>query len=75
MALVDDKSRVIVRATIGKGLNARQLLGFYQYNGAYFTGLYVVKAGEAAIDNTEVLRWFDVAAVMAERLKSSSINA
>lgn len=73
--LVDEASRVLVRATIGKGQAARQLLGFYQYNGAYFTGLYVVKAGEKAIEDSEVLRWFDVAAVMAERLKNSSVNA
>ena len=73
--LVEEASRVLVRATIGKGQNARQLLGFYQYNGAYFTGLYIVKSGEKAIDDSEVLRWFDVAAVMAERLKSSTINS
>ncbi len=71
-ALVDENSRVIVRATIGKGQSARQLLGFYQYNGAYFTGLYVVKAGGAALDNDEVLRWFDVAGVLADRMKKSA---
>ncbi len=74
-SLVEEASRVLVRATIGKGQAARQLLGFYQYSGAYFTGLYIVKAGEKAIDDFEVLRWFDVAAVMAERLKNSSVNA
>jgi hypothetical protein len=71
--LVDEASRVLVRATIGKGQAARQLLGFYQYNGAYFTGLYIVKAGETAIEDSEVKRWFDVAAVMAERLKSQAL--
>ena len=68
--LVDEANRVVVRATIGSGSSARQLLAFYQYNGAYFTGLYVVIAGEKAIADSEVLRWFDVAGVLAERLKS-----
>jgi hypothetical protein len=72
--LVDENSRLIVRATIGKGTTSRQLLGFYQYQGAYFTGLYVVKAGEQAIDNEEVLRWFDVASVMANRLRNVAIT-
>ena len=74
-ALVDENSRVLVRATIGKDQSARQLLGFYQYNGAYFTGLYVVKAGGAAFDNAEVLRWFDVAGVLADRMKKSASAA
>ena len=68
--LVDEASRVLVRATIGKGQAARQLLGFYLYNGMYFTGLYVVKAGEKVLEDSEVLRWFDVAVVMSDRLKS-----
>ena len=68
--LVEEKNRVIVRATIGTASAARQLLALYQYSGAYFTGLYVVLNGEKAISDSEVLRWFDVAAVMAERLRS-----
>ncbi len=71
-ALVDEKSRVVVRATIGKGLAARQLLGVYQYSGMYFTGLYVVTAGEKPIADDEVLRWLDVAGVMAQRLQTGS---
>jgi hypothetical protein len=66
--LVATEKRVVVRATIGTGAAARQLLAFYQYNGAYFTGLYVVLAGENPFLDTEVLRWFDVAEVMAKRL-------
>jgi hypothetical protein len=73
--LVDEASRVLVRATIGKGAAARQLLAFYQYNGAYFTGLYIVTAGNKPIADAEVLRWYEVAAVMAERLKNSTPNA
>jgi hypothetical protein len=69
--LVDEKSRVVVRATIGTG-QARQLLGIYQYSGVYFTGLYVVVAGEKPIADEEILRWLDSGAVMAERLQASS---
>jgi hypothetical protein len=66
--LVAESSRVLVRAQIGKGVTARQLLGFYQYKGEMFTGLYVVKAGEVGYSDAEVKRWLDVAAVMAQRL-------
>ena len=66
--LVDDKSRVLVRAQIGKGVTARQLLGFYQFKGEMFTGLYVVKSGEVGYSDAEVKRWLDAAAVMAQRL-------
>lgn len=66
--LVNEDSRVIVRATIGKGASVRQLLGLYQYSGQFFTGLYVVKPGADPIPNDEILRWFDVAGILAQRL-------
>ena len=66
--LVDEKSRVLVRAQIGKGVTARQLLGFYQFKGEMFTGLYVVRSGEVGYSDAEVKRWLDAAAVMAQRL-------
>jgi hypothetical protein len=66
--LVNESSRVVVRAQIGKGVTARQLLAFYQFKGEIFTGLYVVKAGETAISDAEVKRWFDAAAIIAARL-------
>jgi len=68
--LVDEKSRVVVRAMIGKGSSARQLLGIYQYSGAYFTGLYIVVQGDKPIADAEVVRWLDVAGVMASRLQA-----
>ncbi|NDC49234.1 MAG: hypothetical protein EBZ61_09200, partial [Micrococcales bacterium] len=71
--LVDENSRVLVRATIGKGQAARNLLAFYQFNGAYFTGLYLVTAADKALKDSEVLRWFDVASVLADRLKSQAL--
>jgi hypothetical protein len=67
--LVGDSSRVLVRATIDSGLNSRQLLGFYQFNGASFTGLYVMKATDVAFTDAEVAKWLQVAATMANRLK------
>lgn len=68
--LIDKDSRVLALATIGLGDAARQLLAFYQYKDEYFTGLYVVKVGEKAIEEDEVLRWFQVAERLAERLKA-----
>lgn len=71
-SLVDEKSRVVVRATIGTGISARQLLGIYQYSGMYFTGLYIVTAGEKPIPDEEILRWMQAGALMAERLQASA---
>lgn len=68
--LVDENSRVLVRAQIGKGASARQLLAFYQFNGEMFTGLYVVRAGEIGFADSEVMNWFDVASILAQRLET-----
>jgi hypothetical protein len=70
VSLVPESSRVIARAQIGKGVSARQLLAFYQFKGDMFTGLYVVKSGEVGFTDQEVKRWFEVAAVMAQRLEA-----
>jgi hypothetical protein len=70
VSLVPESSRVIARAQIGKGVSARQLLAFYQFKGEMFTGLYVVKSGEVGFTDQEVKRWFEVAAVMAQRLEA-----
>jgi hypothetical protein len=40
---------------------------------AYFTGLYLVTAADKALKDSEVLRWFDVASVLADRLKSQAL--
>jgi hypothetical protein len=68
--LVREDSRVLVRAQIGKGASARQLLAFYQFNGEMFTGLYIVKSGEIPLSDNEVKSWFDVAGVLAQRLET-----
>jgi hypothetical protein len=70
LELVPESSRVLVRAQIGKGVSARQLLAFYQFKGEIFTGLYVVKAGEVGFDDAEVKRWFEAASLMATRLET-----
>jgi hypothetical protein len=72
LELVPESSRVLVRAQIGKGVSARQLLAFYQFKGEMFTGLYVVKGGEAGFDDAEVKRWFEAASLMATRLETRS---
>ena len=67
--LVPENSRVVVRAQIGTGVTARQLLAFYQFKNEMFTGLYIVKSGSTAYTDAEVNRWFDAAAVMAQRME------
>ena len=68
--IVAESSRVFVRATIDSGANARQLLGFYQFNGAIFTGLYVLTTSEVTYTDAQVATWLQVATIMASRLKA-----
>ena len=72
VGLVADSSRVLVRAQIDTGARARQLLGFYQFNGAMFTGLYVMSAGETPFTDAQVETWLNVAVTMAMRLSGKS---
>ena len=67
--LVGENSRVLVRATIDTGAKARQLLGFYQFNGAIFTGLYVMTSNEKTFTDAQVATWLQIAATLATRLK------
>lgn len=67
--LVADSSRVFVRAQIDSGAQARQLLGFYQFSGEMFTGLYVMTTGETGFSDAQVATWLQVAVTMAQRLK------
>jgi hypothetical protein len=69
-SVVAEGSRVFVRATIDSGVRARQLLGFYQFNGAMFTGLYVMTASEIPFTDAQVSTWLQVAATLAARLKN-----
>jgi len=70
--LAAEGSRVLVRAQIDTGVRARQLLGFYQFSGAMFTGLYVMSAGETPFTDAQVATWLNVAATMAARLSGKS---
>ena len=70
--LVSEANRVLVNATIGKDIYARQLLAFYQFNGDVFSGLYLVKDGANAFTKEEIARWSSVAQVMADRLIKNS---
>ena len=70
LELVPESSRVLVRAQIGKGAGARQLLAFYQFKGEMFTGLYVVKDGEVGFEDAEAKRWFEAASLLATRLET-----
>ena len=70
--LVAEGSRVLVRAQIGSGQNARQLLAFYQFNGEIFTGLYIMTAGEIGFTDLQVSSWHKVAVTMAARLSGKA---
>ena len=66
--VVSEGNRVFVHAVIDSGDRARTLLGFYQFNGDLFTGLYVMNT--KGYSEAEVAKWLKVAVSMAERLRS-----
>ncbi len=65
--LVAEENRVIVNATIGTGNSARQLLGYYQFSGKFFTGLYIVRQGVNMFSDREIAAWTATAAMLAKR--------
>ena len=66
--LVGENSRVLVNTIIDTGDAARQLLGFYQFNGEMYSGLYVISGSTAGFTDAQVAKWLKVAVTMAERL-------
>ena len=68
--VVSDGNRVFVHAVIDSGLSERTLLGFYQFNGDTFTGLYVLSADE--FSDAQVTKWLKVAATMGQRLQGKT---
>ncbi|CAN2222798.1 hypothetical protein MCEMKE27_01275 [Candidatus Nanopelagicaceae bacterium] len=70
--LVPESQRVLVNATIGTGIDARQLIGFYQFNGDLFTGLYVLTASQSKYSDAQVAKWLKVAVTMSQRLQGKS---
>ena len=67
--LVPENSRVLVRTQIDSGANARQLIGIYQFNGAIFTGLYVIKMGDVGFSEAQISTWLQMAVVLASRIR------
>ncbi|CAN2223763.1 hypothetical protein MCEMKE26_01293 [Candidatus Nanopelagicaceae bacterium] len=68
--VVSEGNRVFVHAVIDSGIRARTLLGFYQFNGDTFTGLYVMNA--EGFSDAQVAKWLKVAATMGQRLQGKS---
>ena len=69
--VVSEGKRVFVHAVIDSGIRARTLLGFYQFSGDTFTGLYVLNA--EGFSDAQVSKWLKVAVTMAERLQGKSL--
>jgi hypothetical protein len=70
--LLPESNRVMVHATIGSGAESRQMLAFYQFNGAIFTGLYILTGSETQFTEAQVAKWLKVAGTMAQRLQGKS---
>ena len=70
--LVSESNRVMVHTTIGVGESAQDLLGFYQFNGEVFTGLYVVRGSSTPFTESEVTKWLRVATTLAARLQGKA---
>lgn len=65
--VMGEANRVFVYTTIDSGVRGRTLLGFYQFNGDIFTGLYVMNT--EGFNDAQVAKWLKVAVTMASRLK------
>jgi len=65
--VMGESNRVFVYTNIDSGVRGRTLLGFYQFNGDMFTGLYVMNT--EGFSDAQVAKWLKVAATMASRLK------
>jgi hypothetical protein len=70
VGVVSEGNRVFVHAVIDSGVRARTLLGFYQFTGDTFTGLYVMNA--EGFSDAQVAKWLKVAATMGQRLQGKS---
>jgi hypothetical protein len=68
--VVSEGNRVFVHAVMGSGENTRSLLGFYQFNGDTFSGLYVLN--EDGFSEAQVAKWLKVAATMGQRLQGKA---
>jgi hypothetical protein len=68
--VVSDGNRMFVHTVIDSDIRARTLLGFYQFSGDTFTGLYVVNA--EGFSDAQVAKWLKVAVTMAQRLQAKN---
>ena len=68
--VVSEGNRVFVHAVIDPGVNARTLLGFYQFSGDTFTGLYLINS--QGFTDSQVAKWLKVAATMGQRLQGKA---
>jgi hypothetical protein len=71
VGVVSEGNRVFVHAEINSGVRAQTLLGFYQFNGDTFTGLYVMNA--EGFNDAQIAKWLKVAATMGQRLSGKSV--
>ena len=71
--LVPESNRVMVHATIGSGAESRQMLALYQFNGAIFTGLYILTGTETPFTEAQAAKWLKVAGTMAQRLQGKGV--
>ena len=69
--LVAEGKRVLVYTEIDSGDNQRTVLGFYQFTGEIFTGLYVMNS--KGFTDAQVAKWLKVAETMATRLAGQSV--
>ncbi len=72
--LVDESNRVIAYAKIGESESQRILLAIYQFQGAVFSGVYVVRDATKPFVESEILRWLDAAGAIAKRLNTTKIS-
>ena len=63
-----ETKKIYVHVVIGSGVDARSLLGLYQFNEDIFTGIYVVKEGSDSFSEKDVSRWLQVAGVIEKRM-------
>jgi hypothetical protein len=70
VGVVSEGNRVFVHAVIDSGVRARTLLGFYQFSGDTFTGLYVMNA--EGFSDAQISKWLKVAATMGQRLQGKA---
>ena len=68
--VVIESNRAFVYANIDSGTNTRTLLGFYQFSGEMFTGLYVMNTN--GFSEAQEAKWLKVAATMANRLQQKN---